>query len=209
MANNILLNPGTGGDNVRTDDDGTAEWQYVKLAFGADGTRTIVADGTGLPVTPFSAILETGLTELIGEDSTEVTAAGGLSNTADLTITGSGSGEILSFMLASHENGDGAVNTPAGAIMFFDADPNVAAGDVNLAAIGAEHATIIGMTQIQAGEWDSDANGAVVVKTVAIPFHALSTIYAVFRNTDASVTWNNGAANNEVLDINVWYRRDS
>ncbi len=209
MVDDVPLNLGAGGESVRTDDDGTAQWQYVKVAFGADGTRTIVSAAVGLPVIPFSPILETGLTELIGEDSTEVTAAGGLSNTADLTITGAGSGEILSFMLASHENGDGAVNTPAGVIMFFDADPNVAAGDVNLAAIGAEHATIIGMIQFQASEWDSDANGAVVVKTVAIPFHALSTIYAVFRNTDASVTWNNGAANNEVLDINVWYRRDS
>jgi hypothetical protein len=51
MADNVELNPGTGGAVVATDDDGTAQHQYVKLEYGADGTFTKVAAGANaLPV---------------------------------------------------------------------------------------------------------------------------------------------------------------
>lgn len=49
MADNILLDAGTGGETIRSDDDGTAQWQYVKLAYGADGTRTIVDETNRFP----------------------------------------------------------------------------------------------------------------------------------------------------------------
>lgn len=42
MADNVTLDSGSGGAVIRTDDDATAHWQYVKIAYGADGTRTIV-----------------------------------------------------------------------------------------------------------------------------------------------------------------------
>lgn len=52
MADNIELDtPGTpSGKSVRTDDDGTAHWQYVKLAYGADNTQTIVTSTTTNPL---------------------------------------------------------------------------------------------------------------------------------------------------------------
>ena len=50
MADNVELNAGTGGAVVKTDDDGTAHWQYVKVAFGADNTQTRVTSSVGLPV---------------------------------------------------------------------------------------------------------------------------------------------------------------
>jgi len=54
MPDNVTLNTGTGGAVVKTDDDGTAHWQYVKAAWGADNTQTRVndADGARLPVKP-------------------------------------------------------------------------------------------------------------------------------------------------------------
>ena len=42
MVDNITLNAGAGGSVVKTDDDGSAHWQYVKLAYGADNTQTRV-----------------------------------------------------------------------------------------------------------------------------------------------------------------------
>ena len=96
-----------------------------------------------------------------------------------------------------------------GVVYFFDADPNTTSGDTALAAAGAEHNTIIGITHIAAADWDSDANGGVVHKTVAIPFHALATIYCVYRNTDGTAVWNSDAADDERLNINMWFRRDS
>lgn len=50
MADNTTLNSGTGGDVIRTDDDGTAKWQYVKLAYGADNTQTIVGSISSNPL---------------------------------------------------------------------------------------------------------------------------------------------------------------
>lgn len=52
MADNITLNTGTGGAVVKTDDDGTAHWQYTKMAFGADNTQTRVTSSVGLPTDP-------------------------------------------------------------------------------------------------------------------------------------------------------------
>ena len=50
MADNVTLDSMTGGASVKTDDDGSAHWQYVKLAFGADNTQTIVSDSNPLPI---------------------------------------------------------------------------------------------------------------------------------------------------------------
>lgn len=49
MADNIELNSGSGGATIRTDDDGSYHWQYVKLAFGADNTQTICSASDPLP----------------------------------------------------------------------------------------------------------------------------------------------------------------
>jgi len=50
MADNITLNSGSGGSTLRTDDDGSAHWQYTKLAFGADNTQTIVGSISSNPL---------------------------------------------------------------------------------------------------------------------------------------------------------------
>ena len=50
MADNVDLDAGSGGATIKTDDDGTAHWQYVKAAFGADNTQTRVTSSVGLPV---------------------------------------------------------------------------------------------------------------------------------------------------------------
>lgn len=52
MADNVVLDPGAGGATIKTDDDGTAHWQYVKVAFGADNTQTRVTTSAGLPADP-------------------------------------------------------------------------------------------------------------------------------------------------------------
>ena len=209
MADDVPLNPGAGPINVRTDDDGSAHWQYVKLGFGPDNTQNIVADGTGLPIAPFAAIIETGIQQIIGINDAAMTV-NEYSSTADLSLGGTFSGEILGFILSSLESG-----TPtepregSGTVYFFDADPNTTSGDTDLAAAGAEHNTVIGIVKIAAADWDSDANGAVVHKTVAIPFHALATIFCVYRNTDPTEIWNSAAGDDERLNINMWFRRDS
>ncbi len=211
MPDDVTANPGVGGAVFSTDQDGSSiHWPYVKMVFGPDDTQTIVTATQGLPVdaTPFAAITETGITQIIGINDAEMTQ-NEYSSTADLSLGGTFSGEILGFILSSLESGTGAVNEGSGEVFFFDADPDTTSGNTTLAAAGAEHNTVIGMIKIAAGEWSSDANGGVVQKTVAIPFHALATIFCVYRTTGAGTTWNTDAAHDERLNINMWFRRDS
>ena len=60
MADNVTLDAGVGGAVVKTDDDGTAHWQYVKVSFGADNTQTRVTATTGLPAKLLAGTAEFG-----------------------------------------------------------------------------------------------------------------------------------------------------
>jgi hypothetical protein len=46
----VTLDPGSGGAVIATDDNGTAQVQWIKLQFGPDGTFTTVTASVGLPV---------------------------------------------------------------------------------------------------------------------------------------------------------------
>lgn len=50
MADNIELNAGAGGDTVAADDVGGVKYQIVKLAVGADGAASLVANANPIPV---------------------------------------------------------------------------------------------------------------------------------------------------------------
>ena len=156
--------------------------------------------------------IETGLYTLIGPDDVEV-SANDFSATADLTIAATYgdlprtrlvSGEIQGVLLVASETGTGAVPDEPGWVYFFDVDPNTTSGDTALELVDRQ--AIIGQVAFAAADWDIDANGATAYKPVAIPFHAVTILYAVFRNLGGAI--NDNAADNETLQINVWYRRD-
>lgn len=50
MADNTVLNAGSGGDTIATDDIGGVKYQRVKPAFGADGSASDVSISNPLPV---------------------------------------------------------------------------------------------------------------------------------------------------------------
>ena len=52
MADDVVLSAGTAdGARIKTDEDGNSDhWQYVKLAFGADNTQTIVGSISSNPL---------------------------------------------------------------------------------------------------------------------------------------------------------------
>ena len=209
MVDNVAANPSSGGFVFKTDDASGVHWPSVKIAFGGDDVQTEVEATVGLPVAPFSAIIETGIQQIIGINDAAMTQDE-YSSTLDLSLGGTFSGEILGFILSSFfETGGSGINEGSGTLYFFDADPNTTSGDTALATFGSEHNTVIATVKIAAADWDSDANGAVLQKTVAIPFHALATIHVVYRNTDATVTWNAAGADDQRLNINMWFRRDS
>ena len=50
MADNTIINPGSGGDAIATDDIGGVKFQRVKVTHGADGSATDVSSASPLPV---------------------------------------------------------------------------------------------------------------------------------------------------------------
>ncbi len=60
MADNVTLNPGTGGAVVATDDIGGVQFQRVKLTWGADGVADDVSAASPLPVAISSVPLPAG-----------------------------------------------------------------------------------------------------------------------------------------------------
>src|SRR4051812_26970549 len=60
MADNTVLNTGTGGDTIATDDIAGVKHQRVKTGFGADGAYTDAHTGNPLPV----FTINTGRTEV-------------------------------------------------------------------------------------------------------------------------------------------------
>jgi hypothetical protein len=220
MADHVTLSAGSGGDTVAADDVSGVKYQLVQLVKGSDGgAKTLITGTDALPVDviaalpagtntigkvqPFAAVLEGGLTELIGVN--EQVDQNEYSDEVGVALGGTYSGEVLAVTLYSTEDGSGAVQTPAGKLLLFDADPATSAGDSTVSA--AAWVTLLGVVSFASSDWVGDANGKVAHKTVALPFHALSTLYFVFRNEGSS--FNDAAGDDEQLEVNFWYRRDS
>jgi len=96
------------------------------------------SDGTYSPVTYGPAILESGVTELIGVD--ERVDQNEYSGSVAVPLAATCSGEIVQVTLISRQAG--APLTPQGTLFFLDADPAVSPGDTAMTA--AEHLTVIG-----------------------------------------------------------------
>lgn len=117
------------------------------------------------------------------------------------------SGELLSFVFISRETGTGAVQTPAGTLLILDEDPATTAGDTAIDMV--ERVDVIGHVDVAAAAWQSDANGgSQFVYNVPVPFHNLQTLYFLWFHEDAT-SFNDGAGDNEILEVKAWYRRDS
>lgn len=50
MADNVILNPGEGGDTIGADEVGGVKYVVDKIAYGPDGSVTLVSLTTGLPI---------------------------------------------------------------------------------------------------------------------------------------------------------------
>jgi hypothetical protein len=162
---------------------------------------------------PFATIYETGLITLIGANNQVDQNEYGPSAAVDL-VTACGaragapiSGEILQVTLISTETGSGSVNAPNGVLFFLDADPAVAAGDTTMTA--GERATVIAQVEVETTDWKSDAGGAsATIFTKPIALHALSSLYVVWFLEHAT-SYNDAAGDDEILQMNAWFRRDS
>lgn len=237
MADNVEITAGS-GTPIATDEIDGKHYQKIKLFDAtADSTAGIAGDasngldvdvtriaagdnnignvdlasaipaGTNLigKVQPMSAMLEGGLTELVGIN--EQVDQNDYCGSVGVSLGGSYSGEILSVAFYATEDGTGAVQDSAGILYVLDADPSISSGDTAMSA--AARVTVIGKIAIGAADWDTDANGGLAyICNQPIPFHAASTLYFAWKHLDAT-SLNDAAGDDEQLEFNFWYRRES
>ena len=157
---------------------------------------------------PRYEILRTALTNLIG--AADQVDQNEFSDSAAITL-GDGvrpvSGEFLSLMLFTWQEGTGAIQTPAGTLLILTHDPEASGGDASITA--GERLQTVGQITVAAADWSSDANGGSCCKLdQPVPFHSVNTLYLVWFHTDAT-SFNDGAGDDEFLSVRLWYRRDT
>lgn len=177
-------------------------WQATQPVSGTFWQATQPVSGT-VTAQPLDAIKEIALTGVIGVN--DQVDQNEYSVDVELALGGTYSGELLAIKLVSSEAGTGAVQTPTVRVLFYDVDPVVAAGDTAL-ALAARQAEI-GMATIYSTDWRSDANGGSAYVAVAIPFHAVASLFVVIQNLGTSI--NDAAGDDEAIAIQAWYRRES
>lgn len=144
MADNVVLDPGAGGATIATDDDGTAQHQYVKLEFGGDGTFTKVTTSAGLPTDPLDrAARDCGKVDIaMGQVAHDAAAAaidpvlvGGYASAAAPTNVSADGDAVQQWHL---RNGAQCVNvTAAGALIPGDATNGLDVDVTRLPALAA------------------------------------------------------------------------
>lgn len=176
---------------------GGADADYQPLITDATGRLHVISK-------PFSAMLEGGLTELVGIN--EQIDQNDYAGSVGVALGGSYSGEILAVAFYATEDGSGAIQDSAGILYVFDADPSVSSGATVLASGVRE--TTIGKLAIGSADWDTDTNGGLAYVPVSIPFHAVSTLYFTWKHLDATAL-NDAAGDDEQLEFNFWWKRES
>ena len=154
---------------------------------------------------PFEPMQQIGLTELIGIN--EQVDQNDYSASVAVTLGSIQSGEILDVCLFTTEDGTGSVQSPEGWLYLFSADPSITSGATAMTA--AARVTILGRIKVESADWETDANGgAAYIYDTPVAFPALSTLYFAFKLTSAT-SLNDGAGDDEQLEFNAKYRRDS
>lgn len=90
MADNTVIDAGSGGDTIATDDIGGVKYQRVKISQGADGSATDVGIGGGTEATAFRVTVASDSTGVLSVDDNGSTLSvddGGGALTVDGTVT--------------------------------------------------------------------------------------------------------------------------
>lgn len=96
MADDVILNLGSGGDTIAADDVGGVKYQVVKLAVGADGAANLVANANPIPVSDAGGTLTV--------DGSVTANAGTNLNTSALALEAGGNLAAAATSLAALDN---------------------------------------------------------------------------------------------------------
>src|SRR5947207_2270061 len=181
MADNTVLNAGSGGDTYGSDDISGVKYQRIKLIHGADGTNAgDVAIANPLPVNPLGfpvtvqtdVVLPTSSVYAAGDalsDSTSAPTSGGFTFTSAARKSG-GSGIILDATIAT--SADAGTRLSGEIFLFNQAVTNIN-DNAAFAVSDAEIKTCVGV--IPFALFDSGNNGFAHVTGLNILFTCVGT----------------------------------
>lgn len=153
MTDGIILNPGTGGSTVATDEIGGTHYQIMKVAFGAPDTATPVSPADPLPVSaaalPLPAGAATAANQTTGNTSLAAIAnalAGTLGIAGSVTVTNLPGTQAVSVASLPLPTGaataalQGTGNTTLASILTALGSPLQAGGSVSVSNFPATQA---------------------------------------------------------------------
>ena len=172
MTDDINLNAGSGGATIKTDDDGTAHWQYVKISFGDDDTQTRVTESTGLPVNILAGTAEIGNiknsgTFVVQEDGAALTALQVIDNIVHIDDAAFTLGADSGVMMMGFAGTQSVDANDAGALsMETDGSLHIHDGGNSITIDNADIATIAGA--VSGSEMQVDVVASLPAGTNAI-----------------------------------------
>lgn len=218
MADNIVLNTGSGGSTIKTDDDGTSHWQYVKMSFGADNTQTRVTSTTGLPVDLLAGTAEIGNvknsgTFVVQEDGAALTALQVIDNIVhvdDAAFTlGTSSGVMMMGFAGTQSvdaNDAGAISMETdGSIHIHDGGNTITVDGTVTANLSATDNAVLDQIEVNTS-YGEVVGGGVEATALRVTLASDSTgVLSVddgggSLTIDGTVTANLSATDNAVLD---------
>lgn len=201
MADNVTLDAGSGGAAVRTDDDGTAHWQYVKLAFGADNTQTIVSTSNPVPVDLRTDNLPGNLDVNLAASAATVTVDG---SGVTQPISHAGLTELAAAINASSQL-DVNIAAQAADLTIADGGNSITVDGTVTANLGATDNAVLDQIEVNTSYGDNTGGGTEAGALRVTIANDSTGVVSVDDNggaltVDGTVTANLSATDNAVLD---------
>lgn len=134
MADNVELDPGTGGAVIATDDISSVHYQYVKLASGTDQSTTVIPAGGG---TEAAALRVTVATDSTGVLSVDDNGSSLTIDNAQLSVVGSGTeAAALRVTVASDSTGVLSVDDNGGNLSIDDGGNSITVDNTVISVVG-------------------------------------------------------------------------
>lgn len=179
MADNTVLNSGTGGDTISTDDIAGIKVQRVKVQYGVDGSATDVSDTNPLPIDDAggSITVDGTVTANLSATDNAVLDAIAASVAGTLTVDGSGVTQPVSGTVTANLSAtDNAV---------LDA---IAASVAGTLTVGSHAVTNAGTFSVQASSVVPGTSATSLGKAVDSAAGATDTGVAILAIRDDSLT---------------------
>lgn len=161
MADNVELDPGTGGATIATDDVGGVQYQVVKLAVGADGAASLVANANPIPISDAGGSLTVDAASLplpTGASTAAKQPALGTAGTASTDVLSVQGIAAMTPLQVGDNSASLTVDAPVGTPVFV----RLSDGSAAISTLPVSLATVPSHAVTNAGTFATQVDGAAL-----------------------------------------------